>query len=410
VRIRTDRAHRAGAVVLAAAAAVASLIALAPSAPADGSESLVVDRTPIGAAETPNGIDPYYGRPEVLIPVNRKGVVMASRPTPDLRAGEILDVSSETEITNNISLGKRPDGYDIWATASAGIELMLTRSPTDTSGIVVHPLDEISFSAAVEHHHTFTERARYIVPSDLGNRYLNVVAVGYMSHGHSRHCVVRNGSSPAPPGDRGKRAPCVLTGEVGYGQLSVLRHVAVLPAGLPATATVLDSYSARVFRHLPGNPGEIPLGSQLTDLRDSDTPVMSAYVGALRAGDVLDLNAGAAGSLDYAIGQPPAPSNNFHPELCASMMANQVWLSPVPTGGPEDQPFSSGTAFNLSSQAPDESMAKAGALTVRRALPEGAWVVVKSRSALNLYCSPRTPLEFDPSKSWLTVVRYRAGD
>lgn len=97
------------------------------------------------------------------IPITGTPVVAQSIRLDNLKAGEILDVSQEIAVTNDVGRA---------VTTSAAI--ILAGSPTQTSGTVIAPSNGLTITPSM-HHWVFAKSGNLNITQAAGARYVNVV-------------------------------------------------------------------------------------------------------------------------------------------------------------------------------------------------------------------------------------------
>ena len=259
------------------------------------------------------------------LPVNGPALVIASRRIQRPRAGELLRIDTDFELTNNVvafPLGQRVD-------VTVGVSLVLAGTATTPNGTVITTEEEpIPWRV---HHLTFTPSAGVRVPAALSRRPLYVSVVGRASLTDPPAACINP--------DTGLVTACAVTVESKDDQLGVLvfptrsarprtRSYPVASAQLPSPRYLQPGYGRR----------KVVWASPPMYLNQGDVVVVSA---ALQA---------SVGEFERGL-SPPGPALTG----CNALLSGELYLSQSPTKlvGSSLPALSGDTGFNLTQAQPD---------------------------------------------------------
>ncbi|HWH44946.1 MAG TPA: hypothetical protein VNT32_09460, partial [Thermoleophilaceae bacterium] len=359
--------------------------------------TVAIDRTHAMVPGTAT-LNPRTNRSEVLLPLDGTPVSVRSLPIRDLRSGQVLKVLSELEATNDV-IGPGPADY---SNAEADVRLVLAHSPADTTGI------ELTLAARttitwLQHHRIFTDHGVYVAPSDLGDRFLNVVV-------RARHARVPTRCWSPPREGVQVDVPCRLDVEHQYGSLAAIRYSSAAdapPGSAPFSASVGEGRAIALA-------SELPTPERCAASPCSYLPViaLSRPLGNLGDGDILE----SAATL-----QVDATDLVGGDHRCNIMVAGRLLLSDSPVARVNDYPLTGSMAMNLTGWSGHAASARSETGLFQRidahrlsAAMTGAdrsrpprYLLLEAWTSPNVYCDRSRRVRIHAEQSDLTVVSHR---
>lgn len=259
------------------------------------------------------------------LPINGRPFVIASRRIQPPRAGEVLEVDSDFELSDNVvafPLGQRVD-------VTVRVSLVLAGGATTPNGTVIG-----SQEAAIPwrvHHLTFTPSARGRVPAALARRTLYVNEVGTASVSHPPALCVNP--------DTGLVIGCAVTVESKDDQLGVL---------------LLPARSARLrVRSYPVASAQLPSPRYRQAGYGRRRVVWASPPMSFSQGDVIVASASlraSVGELERGLSSPAAALTG-----CNALLSGELYLSESPHAlvGTSLPALSGDTGFNLTWAQPN---------------------------------------------------------
>ena len=355
---------------------VAGAAACAPTAATSGRPTLL--RTQLGSQALGTDSRGSDRIAATALPVDGQSLVIASRRIQRPKGGEVLEVASDFELSNNLvafPLGQR-------AQVTVALSLVLASGATTPTGTVIGA-QEAPIPWRV-HHLTFTPSARVRIPAALARRTLYVNVVG-------------TASLPDPPATcvdptTGLVTGCAVTVESKDDQLGVL----LLPArSARVLARTYSVASARLpsprYRQAGYGRRRVVWASPPMHFSPGDVVVAST---SLRA---------SAAELERGQSPPAAPLTG-----CNALLSGEMYLSESPTAlvGSSLPALSGDTGFNLTQAQPNARWSELGFWQAadgaygRRFLDLLVW---SSRSS----DCPARPVQILSPGSSVTVTVYR---